>query len=160
MAKWLSCSTGQTSWRRVPLALLASPAPLMIPLMIMQLFFFNVGNLEGGYLTHSFHNQIQELGITVVGLVGPTFVLGLPTWILLRYKRCESGLTYALAGLAEGLFCAFHFGYSGTGGLRLDQALGFGLLSLIGGAVAGLFWSLARDRTLEGIAKNDESSCL
>jgi hypothetical protein len=153
MAKWLSSSTARTSCRRMPFALIAAPAMLIIPLMIIQLLIFNIGNLEGGCLARSFQNQIQELAITALGLVGPTLVLGLPTWILLRCTRFESGPVYALAGSAEGLFCAFYIGYSGTGGLRLDHALVFCRLSLTGGGIAWLFWWFARDRTSDGDMK-------
>ena len=139
----------RTSLKRGAAALILAPTLVIIPLSVVLLLIFNL-DLEGGCVTPSIHSQIQGLGITALALVGPTLALGLPTWILLRCVRRESGLAYVLAGLAEGLFCAFYFGYSGTGGLRLDQALGFCLVSLIGGAIAGLFWSLARDRTSEG----------
>src|SRR5580704_3235224 len=125
----------RTSLKRGAAALILAPAAAIIPLVVVLLLAFNLG-LDGGCVTRSMRNQIQELGITALLLVGPTLVLGLPTWILLRSTHRESGLVYALAGFAEALFCAFYFGYSGTRGLRLDQALGFCLLSLIGGGIS------------------------
>ena len=135
--------------RRTPLkrgaaALVLAPALAIIPLGVVLLLVFNLGP-EGGCVTRSIHSQFQELIVLALALVGPTLLFGPPTWAILRFVRRESGLAYTLAGLLEGLLCAFYVGYSGTGAIRIDQALAFGLLSAAGGGIAFAFWRLARD---------------
>jgi hypothetical protein len=116
----------------------------VLPLTAVLLLVFNIG-LEGGGVIRSLHGQMKELLAMVLVLYGVSLLLSLPTWMFLRLAHLESSLTYVLAGLVEGLLCAFYVGYSNTGALRLDQALGFLLLSFTGGFIAWAFWWIARD---------------
>ena len=138
----------RTSLRRGALALILAPALAVLPVAMMTLLAFTIG-LEGSSTIRDLHSQITQIGILALVLGGVSCLLGLPTWMFLRLVRRESGLAYLLAGMIEGLLCAFYFGYSGTGGLRFDQSLAFGLLSLTGGAVGWTFWRFAHDRAAE-----------
>jgi hypothetical protein len=110
------------------------------------LLIFNLGSGDDRAIV-GIREQMRDIGIVLIALIQGTIISGLPTWIFLRAFRHESSMTYGLAGLAEGLFAAFYIGYSGSGPLRLDQTIGFGLLSLAGGAIALTFWRIARVRT-------------
>lgn len=141
----------RSSARRCLLALILAPSLLALPLLLILLLVFNLGSSDGHDIT-SMREQARAIGVVLIALIGGTVVFGLPAWILLRAARRESDLTYGLAGLAEGLFAAFCAGYSGSGPLRLYQAIGFGLLGLAGGAIAWTFWRIARVRIHGGIA--------
>ena len=135
-----------SSVRRGLLALILAPALLALPLLVILLLLFNLSS-EDGHVTMSIPEQMQDIGVVLLALIGGTVFFGLPTWAVLRAAERESSLTYGIAGLAEGLFAAFYAGYSGSGPLRIDQAIGFGLLALAGGTIALTFWRIARVRT-------------
>ena len=135
----------RSSVRQGLVALVLAPALLVLPLLAILLLIFNLGVASGDTVV-SIREQMRDVGIVLLGLIGGTVLFGLPTWVVLRAAERENSLTYGLAGLAEGLFAAFHFGYSGSGPLRIDQAVGFILVSLAGGAIALTFWRIARVR--------------
>jgi hypothetical protein len=75
--------------------------------------------------------------LTYIGM----FLVGLPTWLLLRFTNNESGLAYTLAGAAGGWVLAPSLGGAKLSAFPLE-ALGTsaGALSLC------LFWLIARRR--------------
>jgi hypothetical protein len=139
-----SSDRARTSLRRGALGLVLSPAFALAPLSVLLLLSYNLG-LVGGCVIPSVHSQLMEIGAMAAVLGGGTFLLGLPTWMVLRLAHRESGWTYLLAGAAEGLLCALYAVGSHGGAIRLDQAPGFGLAGLAGGGIAWTFWRIARD---------------
>ena len=139
--------TGRTSLLRGCVALLLAPALAVFPL---SLLFFAVdigGSWEAGTLSDRNLSGVLPLVATVYAVAaGVTVVLGGPTWIVFRLLRRESARTYGLAGAVEGLLCAFHWGFSAGGALRLEQMLAFALCSVTGCVIAVGFWFIARDR--------------
>ncbi len=134
-----------SSVRRGLLALILAPTLLALPTLVILLLLFNLGSGDG-HVTMGIREQMRDIGVFLLALIGGTIFFGLPTWFFLRAVERESSLTYGLAGLAEGLFAAFYVGYSGSGPLRVDQAIGFSLLGLAGGAISLTFWRIARVR--------------
>ena len=144
--RWSVVVVCNSSIRRGLLGLVLAPLLVALPFLVILLLALNIG--PGiGLDPVSLHVQFREVGIVLVGFIGGTIALGLPAWFVLRSTERESSLTYGLAGLAEGLIAAFHFGYSGSGSLRVDQAIGFALLGLIGCAIGLVFWRFARVRS-------------
>jgi hypothetical protein len=134
-----------SSIRRGLVALVLAPALFALPMLAILLLMFNLGAASGDAVL-GIREQMRDFGVVLLGLIGGTVLFGLPTWVVLRAAERESSLTYGLAGLAEGLFAAFYFGYSGSGPLRIDQAIEFVLVSLAGGAIALTFWRIVRVR--------------
>jgi hypothetical protein len=134
----------RTSLKRGAAALLLAPMAAIVPLGMISLLKVSMG-LGGGCARPSMSNEMHNLATAALVLGGTTLLLGLPTWVFLRLTGRESAGAYLAAGLLEGLLCAFYLAYSLTGALKADQATGFCLTSLAGGAIAWAFWRLARE---------------
>lgn len=116
----------------------------MIPLTAVLLVGLNIGG-SGRCHMMSYQGQLLELGIMSLALYGATVVFGVPTWMLLRLTKRESGLTCVSMGVVQGLLCAFHLVFSNAGTVSLNQAAGFCLFALTGGLIGWAFWRIARD---------------
>jgi hypothetical protein len=131
--------------RRGLLGLFAVPIVLFcfvpVPLLAASL----AGGWGAGMSIGTLASGVSLLGFSFVALVGASLLCAVPAWIVLRLMHRESGGSYALVGAVAGLGLAFVVGYSGSGPLRLDQAIAFLFISFASSAGALAFWLIARE---------------
>jgi hypothetical protein len=131
----------RTSLRGGTVALVAAVALAILCLGVVLLLIVNLG---GGCVIPGPQSQMLEL-LDMARKVGGTAIpLGLITWQFMRLIRRESGLAYLIAGLMEGLGCAFFVVLSTTGRVHTGQLPGILLLGTVGAGIGLVFWRLAR----------------
>jgi hypothetical protein len=138
-------SGGRTSVRRGLLGLFAVPIVLFC-LVPVPLFAASLAGSWGADMSFgTLASGLSLLGYSFAALVGASLLCAVPAWTILRLLHRESGGSYALVGAAAGLGMAFVVLYSGSGPLRLDQALAFLFISFASGVGALAFWLIARE---------------
>jgi hypothetical protein len=135
---------GRTSLRRGLIALVVAPILAFIPLSLLFVATA-IGRRDPGVSIRELGGLLPVAAMALAMVEAMTIVFGGAVWMALRLLRWESGRSYALAGSVLGLLWAFRFGYSGSGALRVDQLLAFGLCVAVGCVVALGFWRIARN---------------
>lgn len=132
---------GRSSIARGVLSLLLAPVLAAFPVAAMLFLEANRGLLPLPDISTA---VFRFTGIAAM-LLKPTIALGLPTWLILRLIRFESGWIYGVLGFCEAAGVAFLFSYAFNGHVRSDLAVDFLFAGGVGALIAALFWLIAND---------------
>jgi hypothetical protein len=134
---------GRSAAGRGAIALLAAPVLMTIPLALL----IYLSSLHGGFFLPAPGSAIHSFVGLATAMIKLTLLFGIPTWAVLRLIRRESGLAYALAGLAWGVLAIIWLSYAFRDGWSADQVPNAIFAGLSGACIAATFWSIARDPT-------------
>lgn len=132
---------GRSSFTRGVFALFLAPVLAAVPVAGLMFLISNGGLLP---LPDLFTAIFRVTGLAGALLKSAT-LFALPTWLILRLVRWESGWIYAGLGFCEAMAAAIFFAASFNGYFRADLTADFLFAGLVGAVIASLFWLIAND---------------
>ena len=138
-------STGSTSASRAVAGFLISPYLATLLTLILTMLAMGWGHPVSDW--NAKHVAIGFAVMPLLALIGSPvaylgmLVIGLPTWLVLRFTNNESGLAYTLVGVLGGAVAG-----PLVGGQKL-HALPMTLLGAVAGGLAlFIFWQVSKQR--------------
>jgi hypothetical protein len=108
---------------------------------------FYLSDLQAGSAPCASGISFHFPAMLALGLFKLTLLFGVPTWIGLRLIHRESGVAYALAGLAWGMLGTIWLSYAFRNGWSADLLPHAVFAGFMGAFTAATFWSIARSPT-------------
>jgi hypothetical protein len=146
---WGLFGRGRSSVRRAAVGLAVAPlvAVVVLPVPLLASFYVN-GTTLRPFTDSDFSIVIAVLGAAFAAAVVVTIAIALPTWLILRWLRRESGKAYASAGAIVGLippYLLLRDASVGPFALPAQWEL-YGLCEGCGLITALSFWGIAKER--------------
>jgi uncharacterized membrane protein len=135
---------GRTGFPRGLFGLAAGPAAVAV-LLVLGISVIEAVETGGDIALPRPLSGLRTLWGVAQGMFVFTALLGGPTWLILRALRFERGWLYVLAGVGEAVAAALYVSVAFNHAFRPDLIPMFALAGVVGGAIAAVFWMIARE---------------